>query len=69
MFFIFEIAINHHMHLNILIDLLSLLVRFLHHSSIHDNHALGFKTWNKCELTPIIKYIAIDILLNVLKRK
>lgn len=36
---------------------------------IHDNNALGFKTWNKCELTPIIKYIAIDILLNVLKRK
>ena len=36
---------------------------------IHDNHALGFKTWNKCELTPVIKYIAIDICLNVLKRK
>ena len=38
---------------------------------IHDNHAFSFKTWNKCELTPVIKYIAIaiDICLNVLKRK
>ena len=36
---------------------------------IHDNHALGFETWNKCELTPIIKYIAIDVLLKVIRRK
>ncbi len=38
-------------------------------SIIHDNHAFSFKTWNKCELTPVIKYIAINVLLKVIKRK
>ena len=42
---------------------------FMKPSVIHDNHALGFETWNKCGLTPAIKYIAINICLKVIKRK
>jgi hypothetical protein len=36
---------------------------------IHHDHAFYFKTWNKSELAPVIKYIAIDILLKIIKRK
>lgn len=36
---------------------------------IHDNHAFIFKAWNQCVFASVIKYIAIDILLKVIKRK
>lgn len=38
-------------------------------SIIHDNHAFSLETWNKRELAPVIKYIAVDILFKVIKRK
>ena len=42
---------------------------FMKPSVIHNDHAFSLETWNKCELTPVIKYIAIDILFKVIKRK
>ena len=36
---------------------------------IHNDHAFSFKTWNKLKLAPVIKYIAIDILFKIIKRK
>ena len=36
---------------------------------IHNDHAFSLKAWNKCELAPIIKYMAVDILFKVIKGK
>ena len=36
---------------------------------VHDNDAFGFKAWNQCILAPVIEYIAVNILLKVIKRK
>jgi hypothetical protein len=38
-------------------------------SIIHNNHAFSLKAWDKRVFAPVIKYIAIDILLKVIKRK
>ena len=38
-------------------------------SIIHNDHTLRFKAWNKRELAPVIKYIAIDVMLKVIERK
>ena len=36
---------------------------------IHNDHAFSLETWNKCELTPVIKYMAVDILFKIVQRK
>ena len=36
---------------------------------IHDNDAFGFKAWNQCIFAPVIEYIAVNILLKVIKCK
>ncbi len=36
---------------------------------IHNDHAFGFKAWNKSELAPVIKYMAFDILFKVIQGK
>ena len=38
-------------------------------SVIHDNHAFSFKTWDQCVFAPVVKYIAVNIFLKVIKRK
>ena len=36
---------------------------------IHHDYAFSFKTWNKCELAPVIEYMTIDVLLKVIQGK
>ena len=36
---------------------------------IHNDHAFGLKAWNKGVFTPVVEYIAVDVLLKVIKRK
>ena len=38
-------------------------------SVIYDNHAFSFKAWNKCELIPVLKYIAVNVLFKVIHCK
>ena len=42
---------------------------FMKLSVPHHLHALGFKVWNERELAPFIKYILIDIMLEVINHK
>lgn len=36
---------------------------------IHHDHALGFEARNERDLAPVIKYIPIDLFLEVIKSK
>lgn len=39
---------------------------FMKAGIIHNDHAFSLKAWNKGVFTPVVEYIAIDVLLKVI---